>query len=247
MKWSLDRLAGRVSISAGMVGAIERGVRRLQPQQAEELDNALGSGDQIARLLAHVSRGGVPLWIAELEPLLGRAAEIRQWQLGWIPGLLQTADYARAALRAAEAMASDDQIDEYVRARMRRQHVVWEEPQPRCTFVLDEAVLTRPVGSEDVMRAQLDRVLSMSAHPNVTVQVAPVAASPHAGLDGSFQLLRLPDEPHDVLVLETRFGADLDHAESNVKGYIQDFEDLRAVALSPATSVEMIRMRSAGQ
>ncbi|MDA0565293.1 helix-turn-helix transcriptional regulator [Streptomonospora sp. S1-112] len=238
---SLDRLAERVPLSAGMLGAIERGVRGLKERYAPQLDEALRSGGQITRLVAHVSKSGIPLWLAELEPLLGRATLIRQWQLGWIPGLLQTEDYARAVVRAGETLATEAQLEQYVRARMRRQQVVWQAPQPRGVFVIDEAVLERNVGGEGVMIPQWDHLLAMAELPHVTLHVLPLSAAPHVGLDGSFQVLRVPGEPGDILVLENRSESDIDHVDAKVAQYSQDFEDLRGLALPPAASIAMIR------
>lgn len=240
LDFSLDRLSQYVSLSAGMISAIERGVRGCKPAYARELDAALSSGNHIERLVEKTNRPGTPLWLVQVEHLLYQAEEIRQFHLGSIPGLLQTEAYARTALRAGDATATDSQIDDSVRARMKRKEGVWGNVPPRALFVLDEAVLLRTVGGPDVMGGQLDHVLSMAANPHVTVQVLPLEAAPHPGLDGSFQLLRLPTQ-ETVLVMETRVSADADHKEGDVRQYTQDFDDLRALALAPTPSAEYIR------
>lgn len=237
---SLDRISREVSLSAGMLSAIERGVRNCKPTYARELDAVLNSGDQIARLVDKANRPGTPLWLVHVEQLLYQAEEIRQFHLGWVPGLLQTEAYAHAARRAGDATATASQIKESVRARMRRKEAVWGDVPPRGLFVIDEAVLLRTVGIPDVMGAQLDHVLSMAENPHITVQVLPLGVAPHPGLDGSFQLLRLASR-ETLLILETRVSADADHEEEDVRQYVQDFDDLRALALAPTPSAELIR------
>ncbi|GAB3462161.1 helix-turn-helix transcriptional regulator [Streptomonospora sediminis] len=237
---SLDRLSQHVSLSAGMISAIERGVRGCKRAYAKELDAALSSGDHIERLVEKANRPGTPLWLVQVEHLVYQAEEVRQFHLGIIPGLLQTEAYARAALRAGDATATDSQIEASVHTRMKRKTTVWDDVPPRALFVIDEAVLLRTVGGPDVMGEQLDHVLSMSVNPHVTVQILPLASAPHPGLDGSFQLLRLPSQ-ETVLVMETRVSADADHDEGDVRQYGQDFEDLRALALAPVPSAELIR------
>ncbi|MDA0565944.1 helix-turn-helix transcriptional regulator [Streptomonospora sp. S1-112] len=237
---SLDRLAERLPISAGMIGAMERGIRDCKPKHAEALDKALGTGDQLSSLVARV-RPGTP-WMAEVDPLLVQAEQIGQWQLAWVPGLLQTEAYARAAFRAGTPTANSERIEDSVHNRLRRQESVWSDPPPLARFVLDESVLLRTVGGATVMVGQLDHLLTMAENPHVSVQVLPLYHAPHSGMDGSFLLLHLPGG-EVVLVLESRFAASVDHKEADVRRYRSGFEDLRALALSPPESADLIRRK----
>lgn len=241
-RMSLDHLAAPLSITAGMLSAIERGIRGCKPEYAEEIDQALTTGGKVLRLVENMnSSPGLPEWFRDTERLQRLATEMRQFQLGLIPGLLQTEDYARVLLRAGEPTASEEEIEALVQARIDRQSLLWRDNPPRIFVVLEEGVLLRPVGGRGTMSCQLERLLSVSeSAAHVVVQVVPMSTAPHPGLDGSFQLIKIP-ERDKVLVLETRFsGAPADDPE-HVREYVQVFEDLRAMALPPVASRDLIR------
>ncbi|MFB9802316.1 DUF5753 domain-containing protein, partial [Streptomonospora salina] len=161
-------------------------------------------------------------------------------QLGWLPGLLQTEDYARLALRAGDLSLSTTGLQQAVNARLKRQELLWGENPPLLFVVLEEGVLCRPIGGRDIMTRQLDQLLSAAGHAHITVQVLPMNAGPHPGLDGTFQLLRLPRR-ETFLALESRVSADADDDADHVNEYTQVFEDLRALALAPQESADLIR------
>ncbi|RNL85585.1 XRE family transcriptional regulator [Halostreptopolyspora alba] len=226
-----------------MVSAIERGTRACKPEYAEEIDVALNTGGKIRRLVESMnSRPGLPDWFRDTERLQRIATEIREFQLGLIPGLLQTEDYARVLLRAGEPTASEEQVEALVQARIARQELLWGDSPPRFFAVLDEGVLVRPVGGREIMSRQLEWLLSASESAHVVVQVVPMSTAPHPGLDGSFQLIKLErDRVEQALVLETRVSGAPEDEPERVGEYVRVFEDLRASALPPAASYDLIR------
>jgi hypothetical protein len=136
------------------------------------------------------------------------ASSVRDFQLAHVPGLLQTADYARALFRVSQLRRTEDQIERLIAARMvRQQRLTDDDPLELCAIV-DEAVLRRPVGSTEIMRAQLRHMVECAELPHVTLQTLPISAGAHLGMDGAFIILSFSDaaEP-DAVYIEHPSGA----------------------------------------
>jgi hypothetical protein len=109
--------------------------------------------------------------------------------------------------------------------------------------VLDEAVVSRPVGGDEVMRDQLKRLVEASTLPNVTIQVLPFAAGAHAGMDGTFAILDFPDaEDPDVVFAENATGGLFLEKSDELRKYVFIFDQIRSTALSPEKSATLITM-----
>jgi transcriptional regulator with XRE-family HTH domain len=158
-----------------------------------------------------------------------------------VPGLLQTAGYARALIRNCNPEATPDQIERLVELRMDRQRLLARDDPPQLWVVLDEAALRRPVGGPATMRGQLARLAEQSCGPSIVVQVIPFQIGEHTGLDLPFTILSFPgdDEP-DVVYLEQLTTACYIEDEYDVERYVGHFEHLRATALGPAESRTLI-------
>jgi transcriptional regulator with XRE-family HTH domain len=169
------------------------------------------------------------------------ATSISTYQSMHVPGLLQTADYARALFRAGRPQDSDEEIERRVEARLRRQEIFRRDNPPPLWAILDEAAIRREIGGTEVMRAQLKRLFDAGKRPEVTLQVIPFGAGAYISMDGGFILLGF-DDPRDPdlasVDLLTRSLCLDDHEE--VGRYRKAFEHLRAVAASPADSAKMI-------
>ncbi|MEV6034221.1 helix-turn-helix transcriptional regulator [Nonomuraea sp. NPDC052116] len=145
----------------------------------------------------------LPGW---LEPYLGleqAARTIRNYEAQSVHGLLQCEPYARAVIGIRHGDADPDDLDRRVAMRMRRQDLLTDSDAPILWAIMDEAVLTRPIGGRDVQRAQLEHLLAVCDLPNVTLQIVPFHIGGHAAVGGPFTLLRFdaPDLP-DVVYLE---------------------------------------------
>src|SRR5918997_6329887 len=117
------------------------------------------------------------------------ASEVRGFENTLVHGLLQTEDYARAVLSALST-ADPEATDRLVEFRMRRQERLYVDEDPlKIHVILDEAVLQRPVGGEQVMCGQLKRLLADAQRPNITIQVLPFSVGAHRATDGSFVVL----------------------------------------------------------
>lgn len=200
---SQDALATRLGFDRTVVVKAETGDR---PPTAEVLAawcDACGIADPelFGRLamLARRADGPVPTWFEGWLDAEGQAHTLRWWSPLLIPGLLQTADYARRLFVAAGL--SDDKASEMTDARLARQTVLERPDPPQATFVLDETVLHRTIGSVAIMAGQLEHLASVGELGNVSIHVLP-ASDANAGLSGSFGLASGDGMP-DTLLLET--------------------------------------------
>ncbi|WP_235879087.1 helix-turn-helix domain-containing protein [Saccharopolyspora karakumensis] len=169
------------------------------------------------------------------------AVSVRDWQSAFLPGLLQTEDYARGVFDGVSVLA-DEEIDKAVAARMWRRHRLHDADEPLCfSAVIDESVLRRPVGGPAVIRKQLAALLELMDIPTVTVQIMPVAAGAHRGLEGSFTLLSYADvEENDVLFVEHAVGSLHIDKPDAVATAASTFERMRASALNGEESAALI-------
>jgi transcriptional regulator with XRE-family HTH domain len=172
--------------------------------------------------------------------LEAEAVAISDFQSSVVPGLLQTADYARAGHEAYIPRLNPDQIDLNIEAKLKRQALLAQPDPPAFAAVLDEAVLHRVVGGPPVMRAQLDRLIEAAHLPNVTVQVIPFAHGYHPGLESNFNILDLPAPAPSVVFVEGLVGSMYLERPEDLKRYREVFKRLQTVALSPKDTINAI-------
>jgi transcriptional regulator with XRE-family HTH domain len=145
----------------------------------------------------------LPNWFQHYLDLEAAATLIRTYEIQFVPGLLQTEPYARAVISLGHGDASSEEIDRRVGLRMARKQVLTRANPPQLWAVLDEAVLRRPIGGREVMRAQIEALIEANARPNVRLQMIPFQAGGHAAAGGAFAILRFPDgDLPDVVYLE---------------------------------------------
>jgi transcriptional regulator with XRE-family HTH domain len=162
------------------------------------------------------------------------AASIWNYETLFVPGLLQTEDYASAVTRAGIPGGTDDEIGRRVEVRMQRQQVLEGDNPPGLWVIMDEAAIRRQVGGSAVMRAQLDRLVQAAALPHITLQLIPFSAGAHAGMLGSFVLMQFDDEAvSDVIYLDSMAGTLFLESGGELRRYRLAFEYLRADAVSP--------------
>jgi transcriptional regulator with XRE-family HTH domain len=171
------------------------------------------------------------------------ASEVHDFTLNYMPGLLQTIDYARAVFGTDVVQRSTERLSNELKVRMVRQRRLTSLEDPlRLVAIMDESVLHRPVGGSDVMAAQLARLLHAATWPSVTLQVLPTGVGAHAGLVGSFSVLSFGElgEP-DVVYVEHAVGAVQSEKSTEVGTATLLFDRLRSDALSPDDSIALIR------
>jgi len=145
----------------------------------------------------------IPNWLQYYLDLEAAAALIRTYEIQFIPGLLQTDAYARAVILLGYGGAGTEEIDRRVGLRMARKQLLTRPDPPQLWTVMDEAVLRRPIGGLEVMRAQIEALEEARSLPNVRLQVIPFRAGGHAAAGGAFSILRFPDQDlPDVVYIE---------------------------------------------
>jgi transcriptional regulator with XRE-family HTH domain len=183
----------------------------------------------------------LPTWFQAYVGLEAAAALIRTYEVQFVPGLLQIPDYARAVVTLGRTRMPPDEIERRVDLRTTRQQVL-SRPRPvRLWAVVDEAALRRPIGGKEVMRAQLDHLMTMAKSPSVTLQVIPFGSGGHAGAGGSFTILRFADhQMPDVVYLEQLTSALYLDRREDVDAYLEAMERLCVEADPPARTMETL-------
>ncbi|MFJ7337893.1 helix-turn-helix domain-containing protein [Streptomyces sp. NPDC101116] len=190
----------------------------------------------------HSYRGVLSPVYEDLISLEHEASSVRSWQMGVIPGLLQTGEYAREIITAtAMSAAVEGRIDPLVEVRLARQAVLTRESPVNLWAIIAEGALHTTCLGEGVMRDQLSRLLERSRRPNVTIQVLPSDAPPHVGQMGSYSILSFEEQADlDVVHVESLTSALYVEESEHVGVYRDAFERLRAAALSPELSAQRI-------
>ncbi|MFH8386407.1 helix-turn-helix domain-containing protein [Kitasatospora sp. NPDC018058] len=185
----------------------------------------------------------LPAWFQNYLGLEEAAVEIRSYEVQFVHGLLQTADYARAVITAGcqGHGVSDEEIERRVEVRLKRQDLLTDEHAPRLLAVLDEAALRRPWGGPGLMRGQLDRLLEVAELPHVQLQVLPLGTAGLAAESGAFSVLGFAEaELADVVYLEQFTTALYVDKPAEVASYRQAMEGLLAESLGPEQTRDLL-------
>lgn len=203
---TMDEAAYRIRASRSKLSRMENGRVSFKERDVEDLltlyrvtDTETRSG--VMALVGLANAVGwwdryddvLPDWF---EPYLGLESSsslIRCFELQFVPGLFQIAEYARAVAMLGPGVVPGEELDRRVALRVKRQDLLTRPDPPRIWAVLDEGVLRRPLGGRAVMRAQIERLIEISDQPNVTLQVVPFGRGGHAAAGGSFSMLRFAD------------------------------------------------------
>lgn len=221
--------------TGSLIGQIETTKKIPTRDFSERVDAALGTDGVFSRLMGLVLRSQLPTWFQPYADMEARATYISTYQAQLVYGLLQTEDYARAVL----ATGMPDGLDSLVAARMERQRIVERERPPLSWVILDEAVLHRPIGSQEIMRAQLVRLLDFATNRWMRIQVLPFVAGEHTSLDGSFTTMRFDDDP-DIIYTEDLISGHMTASPDTVREASLRYAHLQAAALSVEESTVLI-------
>ena len=177
---------------------------------------------------------------ADYVGLEAEAASIRDFQSSLIPGLLQTPDYTRAVNAVVVPAPDAETLDRQTEVRLKRQQRLTGQPPLRFHVVLGESALHRLVGGPAVMSAQLDRLAELSSLPNVTLQIIPFSAGAHPAMDSTFNILDFEGSVPSVVYVEGLVGWVYVKRPQDITRYEWVFDRLRAVALTPRESIELV-------
>ena len=209
-----------------------------QAQRAELL-TVLREASQRGWMQPH--RSDLPDIYSDFISFEAEAGSISNYESLFIPGLLQTEDYARAVIRGTLPHATAEQVESRVAARIERQALLTRETPPRLWAIMDEAAIRRAVGGHQVMGEQLARITETATLPNITAQVIPYDAGAHPGMPGSFIVLEFPDPADQSLIYIDSMAGDLFlEGDAEIRRYTLMFEHLRAAALRPDESIALV-------
>jgi transcriptional regulator with XRE-family HTH domain len=240
MGWTQVEMGGKLGYSSSLVSGIETMDKAPTADFAARCDEVFSTPGTFEILQGLVAREAYPAFFAPVIPFEREAVRIHGWELGAVPGLLQTEAYARALIKSGRPKDSTDTINRLVAARMERQEIVASENGPLLWYVLDEGVLRHVVGGFSVMAEQLDHLLVLTDTPGIVVQVLPFAADNHAGADGPIALYEFTESP-SVCYTECCSGGRIVEGRAEVADLMTVISLIRASALSARDSRELIR------
>jgi len=171
------------------------------------------------------------------------ASAIRQFETIFVPGILQTEEYASAVLQVFyDEESAPDKVAALVDLRTRRRELVNSENAPKFSFVLDESVIHRRVGSPAITSRQLMRLVDVGNQSNVTIRVVPFTAGLHPGMKGPFEVVQFEDTPDENMVfLEGPRDDIIIDDPKETKIYLEAFEHITEISLGPSESLDLLR------
>jgi transcriptional regulator with XRE-family HTH domain len=222
-----------IRVSDVTIAQLERGRRAVRERDVTDLLTIYGITDEdehaTLQTLAtqtnapgwwHAYQDIVPDWFHTYLGLEQAAGVIRSYEVQFVPGLLQTPEYARAVIELAHQNAPVAQLRRRTELRMLRQRILHNTRPPHLWAVIDEAALRRGVGGTATMRGQLEHLIAACELPHVTIHIMPFAAGGHAAAGGPVTLLRLPErELPDVIYLEQLIGASYPSEREEIEYY----------------------------
>ncbi|MGW7300843.1 helix-turn-helix domain-containing protein [Streptomyces sp. NPDC054829] len=240
---TLQQLAEGSFYGLSHLSEIERGERRMPRDLAEHVDRALGTDGFFARRCEDVRRArrrGHAKYFERVLEAEQHADVIEEWCPTLFPGLLQTAPYAHAVVRATHPLESPQQTNEKVEARMARARLFDNDATtPEYWVIIHESLLRLPILPPLEMAVQLEHIVALARRPRITPQVLPWNCGPHPFMLGTAKLMSFPDAPPLVYTESLHTGATIDDP-ALVKEYRKSYDRLRAAALPPEASLAMV-------
>jgi transcriptional regulator with XRE-family HTH domain len=251
----LEEVADQLGLAASTLSRIETGKAPTKTAYLTSMLAMYGVDDPAVRkVLIDMAREGhrkgwwsiyddvLPSGFDIYVGLEAEASGLRSYETNVVHGLLQTTEYALAVLRELRPRDSEDQLSRGVDLRMQRQRLLGSDPALDLWLILDEGAIRRNIGGSRVMRPQLEQLIQASRQANVTLQVLGFEAGAHAGLVGPFSILEFPERgDSEVAFAESVGGMIYLEKDREVRACAEAFDRMRAAALSPAASVELIQ------
>ncbi|WNE98871.1 helix-turn-helix transcriptional regulator [Streptomyces luomodiensis] len=241
MRAGLERpeFASMVGYSVSTIAAYEQGRRIPPPRLIDQADEVLDAGGVLLEMKEEVARAQYPAFFRDAARLEAEAVELWVYATHAVPGLLQTEEYMRAVFGMWRPLLDEETVEQRVAARLARQHIFDRKPAALLSFVIDEAVLRRPLGGWEVMRGQLEHLRLAGEFRNVEIQVMPLDREDNAGVDGPFTVLQRA-EGDQVAYLEAQGRSTMVSERREVQGIVSRYGIVRAQALSPRESLAFV-------
>ncbi|RLV01252.1 transcriptional regulator [Streptomyces griseocarneus] len=237
--WSQYKLADELHFRQGYVSRVETGKQLASLAFAVQCDRVFGTPGIYARMQQRAKNDRHPVWFIPYLELERQALAICDYSVLFIMGMLQTAEYAEAVFRSARPRENPEEIRRLVEERLQRRELLEKVDPPTLWVILHEAGLRSGVGGVDVMRGQLQHLLTASESPHITIQAFPFSAgTPARGR--SFDVMTRPDRT-EILYQETYGRGEVDDAADTVAEARAAYERLRADSLSPTATQSLIR------
>jgi transcriptional regulator with XRE-family HTH domain len=247
---TVEMVAKELLCSPTKISRAETGVRRATLRDVRDLCRIYEVDPEGSAELMELARDAYqPGWWTKyddlkINPLIGMeqsATAITSFCMYYIPGLLQSEDYARAIINGIAPKIEEKILDSRVAARMERQKILESPRLPRYRAVIDEAVLRRHVGGPDVMRGQLERILSLMRDDRITVQVIPYTVGAYGSQDSNFTYMEFGDTKlPDLVYVENLVTQLYMERPDEVGRYREAIDLLRDAALNPRDSAKLI-------
>ncbi|MFF9407574.1 helix-turn-helix domain-containing protein [Streptomyces anandii] len=233
------RLGSLTGYSASTIASFEQGRRVPPPRFIDRADEVLQAGGVLSASKEEVARAQYPAFFRDAARLEAEAVELHVYANQAVPGLLQTEEYARAIFLMMRPPMHDELIEQRVGARMVRQEILSSRDAPLASFVMDEAVLRRPIGGRDILRGQLEQLLLMGQRRNVEIQVMPLDREENAGMAGPFTLIETR-EGRRIAYAEVQNVSRLQTERDRVRALEAKYGIIRAQALTPRESLAYV-------
>jgi transcriptional regulator with XRE-family HTH domain len=249
---TIEDVAERLLCSPTKISRLETGARRPSLRDVRDLCGLYDVENSASAQLMDLARQArAQGWWAEFDdlnlyPYIGLEQEakfITCYSMYYVPGLLQTAEYAQEIITAISPKMDRNIQRQRVEARLRRQQLLEEDKPPGYRVLLDEAVLHRQVGGPTLMAAQLSHLLEAGRRGKVTFQVVPFELGAHAAQDSNFVLLEFEEDSNlsPVVFVESLLGGHYFERKPDIIRYREAVDHLRDSALSPRDSVQRVR------
>ncbi|MEU0986123.1 helix-turn-helix transcriptional regulator [Streptomyces sp. NPDC005953] len=240
--WTQEELADRMGYSSTHISSVETGRKSPTLRLSRSADLALSTGDLFERKWREIRHGALLEGFPEYIGYEARAVEIRLFEVGIIPGLLQTPDYARVLTDSAirRGAITPEQASERIEFLAERQAGVLERPRPPMLLVvMDESCIRRPIGGAEIMGAQLQHLVDFAALPNTWLHIAPFDIGERRTFNRPVNLLTLADRSM-VAYVESQTQGHLDRETTSVVPLLTAYHQLQAESASQTSSVDMI-------
>ncbi|MFH9757871.1 Scr1 family TA system antitoxin-like transcriptional regulator [Streptomyces anulatus] len=242
--WTQEQLGRELGYSAAAVSAMETCAQPASDAMLVELERVLGNGTGVfetARRFMRMEK--YPRQFQDYALLEQAAISLQLFATNVIHGLFQTEAYARALIGGGYPPLSDQRVEELVQLRMERKALFDRDPLPMIEIIIDEAVLRRVIGSEEIMRGQLLHLVECARRRNVTLLVLPLDAGmygEYAGARGEMNMVETPAHEH-LVYLEVQDESLLISDPAKVSTYAQRYAKIRSQALGPRESLDLIK------
>jgi transcriptional regulator with XRE-family HTH domain len=244
MDWSLSKIirieSGSSGISANDLKALLRFYGVSDPERVDTLVALARAARERPRSSAY--RDVAPSSLLQLIEYESVASAIRQFEPLFIPGILQTEDYARAVIQDYyDERPGAERLRALVELRVRREELFDRDNPPSFHFMLDEAVVHRLVGGSSVMKRQLRRLIELAERPHITLDVIPFSAGFNPGMKGPFEIIEFADpSDSDIVFLESHRGDIISDDPEETLSYLEAFEKLGKSSLGRRDSLTRI-------